>query len=83
MELYSKALPAKMHALQQKHSKLKPEETAELLKRLNISSAQLPKIKSTDPALPKNCKFGDVIKIERVNVLDEEKKKSVYYRTVV
>lgn len=72
-----------MHALQQKHSKLKPEEAAELLKKLNISSAQLPKIKSTDPSLPKDCKFGDLIRIERANVLDEEKKKSTYYRIVV
>ncbi len=72
-----------MHVLQQKHYKLKPEEVQELLKKFNIYVAQLPKIKSTDPALPEGCKFGDVVRIEREDIFDEEKKKSVYYRVVV
>ncbi len=71
-----------MHVLQQKHSKLKPEEVAQLLKEFNISPAQLPKIKSTDPALPKDSKFGDIVKIEREDKLGDGKK-SVYYRVVI
>lgn len=79
-----------MHILQPKHSKLKPEETSKLLNELNCSISQLPKIKITDPALPENVKFGDVIKIERKDeqLLEKvgktnENKINVYYRVVV
>jgi DNA-directed RNA polymerase subunit H len=68
-----------MHVLQPKHSKLKLEEVKRLLEELNISLSQLPKIKAEDPALPKDCKIGDVIKIER----KEEDKTVTYYRVVV
>ncbi len=71
-----------MHVLQQKHLRLKSEETNELLKEFNISLTQLPKIKSTDPALPKDCNFGDIVKIERKDLFDAGKK-SVYHRVVV
>ena len=54
-----------MHILQSKHSKLSEKEAEELLKKLNISKAQLPRIFVSDPALPENCQVGDVIKIER------------------
>jgi len=40
-----------MHTLQPKHVKLKADEIKVLLEKYNISLAQLPKIKSTDPAL--------------------------------
>ncbi len=68
-----------MHILQPKHSKLKEEEIVELLKKYNISFAQLPKIKAEDTALPENVKIGDVIKIER----KEGEKVFTYYRVVV
>jgi len=68
-----------MHILQPKHSKLNEKQVEELLSKLNISLSQLPKINSDDPALPENCKVGDVIKIER----KEENKIKVYYRVVV
>ncbi len=68
-----------MHILQPKHSKLNEKETEELLKKLNISKAQLPKILLKDPALPEACEIGDVIKIER----KEEDKINTYYRVVV
>lgn len=68
-----------MHILQPKHIKLKPAEAEELLKKLNISKAQLPKILSTDVALSEGAETGDVIKIERK--CDDEKKE--YYRVVV
>jgi len=68
-----------MHTLQPKHFKLKTEEVKKLLAELNVSLAQLPKIKAEDPALPENCVPGDVIKIERKN----DDKIVNYYRVVV
>lgn len=68
-----------MHILQPKHIKLNEKEVDELLLKLNVSKAQLPKILSTDPALPEGCTVGDLIKIER----KEEDKHEVYFRVVV
>lgn len=68
-----------MHILQPKQTKLKDSEVKELLSKFNITSIQLPKIKSEDPSLPEGCIAGDVIKIERKS----EGKKAVYYRVVV
>ncbi|MEM4703310.1 MAG: DNA-directed RNA polymerase subunit RpoH/Rpb5 C-terminal domain-containing protein [Candidatus Pacearchaeota archaeon] len=68
-----------MHVLQPKHSLLKPEEAEKLFSELNINKFQLPKITKHDPALPKEAKIGDVVKIER-KVGD---KKTVFYRVVV
>lgn len=67
-----------MHILQPKHTKLKPNEVQELLKKHNISLSQLPKIKNDDPALPEGCKQGDLIKIER----KDEDNTHTYYRVV-
>jgi DNA-directed RNA polymerase subunit H (RpoH/RPB5) len=64
-----------MHILQPKHIKLNEKEADELLQKLNISKAQLPKIFSNDAALPEGCNTGDIIKIERST--------GVYYRVVV
>jgi len=68
-----------MHVLQPKHSVLEPEKAKTLLKELNISSLQLPKIKKRDQALPKDANVGDIIKIER----RLEDKKILAYRVVV
>jgi len=68
-----------MHILQPRHSKLNEKEAEELMHRLNISKAQLPKILSTDSALPENCNAGDILKIER----REDDKIHIYYRVVV
>ena len=68
-----------MHILQPKHSKLNEKEAEELLKKLNVSKAQLPKILLTDTALPEGCEVGDIIKIER----KEEDKTYLYFRVVV
>ena len=68
-----------MHKLQPAHTKLKTEEVEKLLKELNISLAQLPKIKITDSAIPDGSDIGDVIKIER----STDGKKAFYYRVVV
>jgi len=68
-----------MHILQPKHSKLSEKDTQELLSKINVSKAQLPKILSIDPALPKGCETGDIIKIER----KEGEGVHIYYRVVV
>ncbi len=70
-----------MHILQPKHSKISKKEEDELLAKLNISKTQLPKIKSTDPALPQHIYIGDIIKIERKSVNGEES--FFYYRVVI
>ena len=69
-----------MHILQPKHLKLKEKESEELLLKLNISKSQLPKIYSTDVALPEGSEVGDIIKIERVG---PDGKINAYYRVVV
>jgi len=69
-----------MHSLQPKQTKLKPEEVDKLLSTLNISLAQLPKIKITDPTLPENCNISDIIKIERT--LLDDNKPAIYFRVV-
>lgn len=69
-----------MHILQPKHSKLSQKEADEILKKMNVSRAQLPKIFLSDPALPDNCEIGNVIKIERKT---SDGKLNEYYRVVV
>ena len=65
-----------MHVLEPKHIKLKSEESEKLLKDLNISLTQLPKIKVDDAVLSEDCKVSDVIKIERK---DSETGKTIIY----
>ncbi len=67
-----------MHILQPKQRKLKPEEVEKLIKNLNISLAQLPKIKIKDPSIIGSCEVSDVIEIERL----VDSKKAIYYRVV-
>jgi len=68
-----------MHILQPKHSKLSEKESKEVLQTFNVSKSQLPKIDTTDAALPEGCQSGDMIKIER----KEGEKTYVYYRVVI
>jgi DNA-directed RNA polymerase subunit H len=70
----------KMHILQPKHTKLSQKESEEILKNLNVSKSQLPKIISTDAALPEGCVAGEMIKIERK---EEDDSIITYYRVVV
>jgi len=68
-----------MHALQPKHSKISKKDEESLLKGLNVSKTQLPKIRKEDAALPENCETGDIIKkIER-----KEEDSFIYYRVVI
>lgn len=68
-----------MHIFQPKHIKLSEKEVQELLSKLNVAKAQLPKILSTDPVLSEECSIGDVIKIER----KDGDRTEVYFRVVV
>ena len=68
-----------MHSLRPKHSRLNEKEIEELLGKLNISKAQIPKILFTDPGLPEGCEVGDIVKIER----KEGDKVNLYFRAVV
>lgn len=68
------------HILQPKHTILKVKEVEELLTVFNISLAQLPKIKITDPALPQGANVGDVVKIDRK---DDEGKITPYHRVII
>jgi DNA-directed RNA polymerase subunit H (RpoH/RPB5) len=68
-----------MHILQSKHSKLSLKESEEILNKLNISKAQLPKIFLDDPSLPEKCERGDIVKIER----KYGDNSSIYYRVVI
>ena len=67
-----------MHALQPKHTKLKPEEVKKLIEKYNISLSQLPKIKKDDPAIGEGHNPGEVFKIER----KDGDKINLYYRVV-
>ena len=68
----------KMHVLQSKHIRLKPEEARVLLEKLNVSATQLPKIRKKDPALPEGADVGSIVKIERKTNTG----KTNYYRVV-
>ncbi len=68
-----------MHILQPKHIKLNGKDAEELLLKLNVSKAQLPKILSTDPMVPEDCAIGDIVKIER----KDGDRTEIYFRVVV
>ncbi len=87
-----------MHILQPKHSKLKQEDVEKLLIKLNVSRAQLPKIRRDDAAIVNlNPQIGDIIKIERKEGNEDSKdsqvlvlkgktssdKINLYYRVVI
>lgn len=64
-----------------KHEILGGEEKAELLKRLNVSLKQLPRIKEEDPVVKLlQGKRGDVVKVTRKSPVAGE---YFYYRVVV
>lgn len=67
-----------MHELQPKTTKLKVNEIKDLVEKYNISLAQLPRMKSTDPNLPQGSSTGDVVKIERKG----EDSTEIYYRVI-
>jgi len=65
-----------MHVIQPKHIKLTSKEAEELLKKYNITLAQLPKISKDDKGLlDDDYEKGDIIKIERAE--------EIYFRVVI
>ncbi len=69
------------HVLVPKHAKLTQKDKNDLLKKLNITIKELPKISAKDPIIqPLNVTVGDVIKIVRPSPTAGE---AVYYRCVV
>jgi len=75
------ALDVTAHRLVPKHKKLSDSQKEKLLKELNLSTKQLPKILPTDPAIAKlGAKEGDIIAVERIS---QTAGKSVYYRVVL
>lgn len=69
------------HILQSKHTKLSEKEADELIKKLNVSKAQLPKILSSDAALPEGCSVGDIVRVDRKD--SDTDKINIYYRVIV
>ncbi len=64
-----------------KHIKMSEEEAEEILKKLNITRKQLPRILKEDPAIANmDIKKGDIIKIIRNSPTINE---SEYYRVVI
>lgn len=69
------------HVYMPKHIKMSEEEAEEILKKLNITKKQLPRILKEDPAISNmEIKKGDIIKIIRNSPTIGE---SEYYRVVI
>ncbi|MXR51984.1 DNA-directed RNA polymerase subunit H [Halovenus sp. WSH3] len=68
------------HTLVPDHTLLDDGELEEVLEEYNIEKTDLPKIKRTDPALPKEADTGDVVKITRDSRTTDQ---AVVYRLVV
>ena len=69
------------HEYVPEHIKLRDEEAEELLKKINISKKQLPRILKEDPAIEKfDVKKGDIIKIIRKSPTVGE---AEFYRVVI
>ncbi|MFQ5886088.1 MAG: DNA-directed RNA polymerase subunit H [Anaerolineae bacterium] len=69
------------HELVPHHEILSKKEVAGLLKKMNVSKGQLPKILNTDPVVKKlDAERGDVIKIIRKS---RTAGTSTFYRVVV
>jgi len=69
------------HILIPEHKKLSDEEADKILKKYNVLKKQLPRIKSSDPAiLNMNPERGDIIEIIRDSPTTG---KSSFYRVVV
>jgi DNA-directed RNA polymerase subunit H len=74
--------PPLMHNLVPKHELLSQEEKEKFLSQLRISPSNLPRIRSTDPALQLfgiKAKASDIIKITR----SEPTGTAAHYRAVV
>ena len=80
-EKMEQELKIEKHEFVPEHIKLTEEESEELLKKLNLSRKQLPKIMKEDPAVEKlDVKKGDIIKIIRKSPTIGE---AEFYRAVI
>ena len=68
------------HELVPEHTLLDDPEIEEVLEEYQVKKTNLPKIKRRDPALPKEAKPGDVVRIERDSRTTDT---AVVYRLVV
>ena len=69
------------HTYVPKHVKLSEEEAEEILKKLNVTKKQFPKILKEDPAIANiDVKKGDMIKIIRKS---ETVGEAEFYRVVI
>lgn len=77
----AKQIDTNSNFLVPKHELLSKEEKEELLKKYNVSTKQLPKIKKTDPAIKEmDLKIGEIVKITRNS---ETAGEAIYYRCVI
>ncbi|MGC8662193.1 MAG: DNA-directed RNA polymerase subunit RpoH/Rpb5 C-terminal domain-containing protein [Candidatus Micrarchaeia archaeon] len=76
------------HILVPSHELLTEDKAREILKNMNLTKEDLPKIKESDPAIQnlkekgQNVKPGDIIKISRKDPPFQSKKYD-YYRLVI
>ena len=76
-----KAIEITKHILVPKHTKVSEKEKKELIEKYHLSFNQLPKIKSTDPAIANlNLSEGDIVKILRQSPTSG---KITFYRGVI
>ena len=69
------------HDLVPKHEILSEKDANKLLKELNITKKQLPKIYISDPVVEEiKAKVGNIIKITRKSLVSGE---NIYYRVVI
>lgn len=68
------------HDLVPDHTLLSESELEEVLDEYDIDRTDLPKIQTSDPALPEGADPGDVIRIERDSRTTE---RAIVYRLVV
>jgi DNA-directed RNA polymerase subunit H len=69
------------HELVPEHTVLDdPDRVDEILTEYNVSKTNLPKIKTTDPALPADAEPGDVVEIVRDSRTTD---RAVVYRLVI
>ncbi len=68
------------HELVPEHSILEEETLEGVLEEYDIDRTDLPKIKTSDPALPDDAEVGDVIEIVRDSRTTDQ---AVVYRLVV
>jgi DNA-directed RNA polymerase subunit H len=68
------------HTLVPKHTVLDEAEVEDVMDEYDVKRVNLPKIRTTDPALPDEAEVGDVVEIVRDSRTTDE---AVVYRLVI